>query len=122
MLEKYNKYADSLVIEQNQIAVIKKEIQTEYESKIFNTQLENEQTQSQLKLNQFKKNFVLLFLGAGIILGILFNYRAKRSIHSKEKEVLLQKVNHLKELENTRHQLIQSDKICLLYTSPSPRD
>ena len=35
MLEKQNTYADSLHIEQDQIAVTEKAIQTEYETKIF---------------------------------------------------------------------------------------
>ena len=63
MLENYNRYADSLHIEQNHIAFTKKVIQTEYEAKMFKTQLENEQTQSQLKLKQLKNTYAILFLG-----------------------------------------------------------
>ena len=114
MLENYNRYADSLLIEQDKVAVTKKAIQSEYESKILNTQLKNKQSQTQLKLSQLKKTYALLFCGAVIILFLIFYYRAKRIILSKEKEGLVNKVAHLKELENTRHQLIQSEKMASL--------
>ena len=110
MLENYHAYTDSLSIEQDHISLVRKAIQTEYETKIFNTQLEHEQTQSLLKLNQLKKSYAILFLGSLIILGIIFYYRAKRIIDSKKQEVLLHKINYLKELDKTRHQLIQSEK------------
>ena len=110
----YNAAKDSLSIEQDRIAITKKAIQTEYETKIFNAQLENEQFRSELKVNQLKKTFIILFLGLMVILYILFHFRAKRIIHAKEKEVLLNEINHLNELEKTRHQLIQSDKMASL--------
>ena len=89
-------------------------IQTEYEAKMFKTQLENEQTQSQLKLKQLKNTYAILFLGIIIILCLIFHYRAKRIIHNKQQEVLLHKINQLKELEKTRHHLIQSEKMASL--------
>ena len=59
MLEKHNIYAESLLVKQKQIAITKQAIQNEYESKMIDTQLENEQAQSQLKLNQFKRTCLL---------------------------------------------------------------
>ena len=114
MLEKHNTYSDSLSIEQDQIAVTQKAIQNEYETKILNTQLKNEQAQAQLKRNQVKKTYTILFLALSIILCLIFYYRAKKVILRKQQEALLHKVNHLNELEKTRHQLIHSEKMAAL--------
>ena len=114
MLEKHNIYVDSLRIEQDQIAVTKKAIQTEYEAKIFKAQLENEQSQFQLKLKQSAKTYTVFLIYFIIILLFIFHYRAKRILHNKEHEALQHEINQLNELKKTRHQLIQSDKMASL--------
>ena len=114
MLENYNLYTDSLRVEQDQVEITKKVIQVEYEDKILKTKLKNEQTQSALKLSQLKKTFGILFCSAFFILFIVFYTRSKRIILNKEKEELVDKIDQLKEIENTRHQLIQSDKMASL--------
>ena len=114
MLEQYNTYSDSLRIEQNHIALIKNEIQSEYEKKLFDAQLENEKSRSQFKYNQLNKIYGIIFIASLLTLGVFFYSRSKRILLSKEKEVLLNKISNLNELKNTRNQLIQSEKMASL--------
>ena len=114
MLEKYNVYSDSFRMEQDKLSLTKNAIQTAYEREISKAKIENKQAQANLKLNQLKRTYAILFIGALIILCVVFYARAKRIILNKEKEVLVDKIDHLKELEKTRVKLIQSDKMASL--------
>ena len=114
MLEKYRMYSDSLRQDQDQISVIKGAIQTEYETEIFNTHLLNEQEQSSLKLSQLKKTYIYSFIGLLIALSIVFYLRALAINQRKQKEELLNKIDHFNQLESTRHQLIQTERMASL--------
>ncbi len=114
MLEKYNVYSDSLRMEQDKLSFTKNAIQTEYEREISKEQIENKKNQAKLKLNQTKITYTILFIGTLIFLCVVFYARSKRKILDKEKEVLVDKIEHLEELENTRDQLIESDKMASL--------
>ena len=114
MLEKHNAYSDSLRIQQDQVGVTEKSIQTLYETKILNERLRNEQAHSQLKLSQTHRSYFLAFLGSTIMLCIIFYARARRIVLNKEKEVLRSKVISLKKIEDSRKVLIQTDKMASL--------
>ena len=114
MLENYRMYSDSLRQDQDHISVIKTAIQTEYEAKIFNTQLRNEQEQSSLKLNQLRQTYIYSFVGLLVALYIVFHLRSLAINQRKQKEELLNKINHFNQLENTRYQLIQTEKMASL--------
>ncbi len=101
MHEKFVNYNDSLLVESDNISVIRKAIQTEYEIKLYNEKIENEQVQSQLKLNQLKRTFILLFASSIIILLIIFYTRSNIISQRKEKEVLLKEIKHLKSIGNS---------------------
>ena len=114
MLEQYNIHSDSLRLEQDHIAFTQKAIQSEYETKLLDSQLQNEKKQSQLKLTQLRNNYTILLIGLIVVLCIIFHYRAKKILLDKQKEVLLNQINHLNELRNTRHQLFHSEKMASL--------
>ena len=101
MHEKYLIYNDSLLIEKDNIAVIREAIQSDYETKLFDKQLENEQAQSQLKLNQLKRTYTILLISSIIVLLIFFYARAKNRTHLKQKETLLNEIKHLKSIGNS---------------------
>ena len=114
MLEKHNAYADSLLIQNDQVAVAKKVVESEYETRIFNAKLKNEQSQATLKIKQIRNTFILCCIGAAAILFSFFFFRYKKTLLNKQKEVLKDEVSHLKKLNVVRNQLIQSDKMASL--------
>lgn len=101
MHEKFVNYNDSLLVESDNISVIRKAIQTEYEIKLYNEKFENEQVQSQLKLNQLKRTFSILLASSIIILLIIFYARSNIISRQKEKEILLKEIKHLKSVGNS---------------------
>ncbi|MFK7773219.1 MAG: tetratricopeptide repeat protein [Saprospiraceae bacterium] len=96
MHEKYVTYNDSLQIEKNNIAIIKDAIQNEFDDKLHQNQLENENAQAQLKLNQLKKTYSILLVGSLLIFFIIFYARSNIMAQRKEKEVLLEEIEQLK--------------------------
>ena len=114
MLEMKNTYSDSLDLEQDRIVIAQKVIQTEYETKIFNEKVDNERSETQLKLNQLKLTLCFSFLFLSVILFTFFYFRSKRILHNRQKEVLENELNHLKKIEDARLKLIESDKMASL--------
>ena len=111
MLENRNLHSDSLRIVQNRINIIKEGVQNDYEVRIANTQLKNRKARSQLKTTQLIKTYSIAFFSFSIVMCMIIFYRAKKAILSKEKEGLFDQITHLKNIEDTRNQLIQSDKM-----------
>ena len=114
MLEKHDTYSDSLKVDQNKIAVIKKSIQEEYETKLFDSRLESELSQGEMTLSQQVKYYIISFLGSTLLLCIFLFHRAKRIIFKKDKEILNSKILNLKQLLNTQNKLIEADKMASL--------
>ncbi len=100
MHEKYVIYNDSLQIENDNTAIIKEAIQNEFEAKLHKNQLENENAQAQLKLKQLKKTYSILLAGSLLILLIIFYARSNIIAQRKQKEVLLQQIEQLKNSVN----------------------
>ena len=114
MLEKSNAYADSLRVEQDKVAVTSLLIQEEYNAEILNTQLANSKAEAFLRTSQVRRNYMFLFFASCLLLCIVLYHNNKRMILSKQKEALHNEVSHLRKIETTRNQLIQSDKMASL--------
>jgi len=97
MLEKYNLYHDSLLVEESNINVIREAIQGEFAIKLFNNQLENEKIQAELKLRQTQKTFVLILTSLILLTLLYYYYHTRRNADKKLREKLL---NEIKELKN----------------------
>lgn len=101
MHEKYAIYNDSLLREKNNIAIIREAIQNEYETKLYNNQLKNENEQTQLKLRQVKKTYIIIFISLFLIAGIFFYAQNKIIKNRKKRGVLLKELEELKKAGNS---------------------
>ena len=101
MHEKYVLYNDSLLIEEDGLAIISNALETKHKFELLNSQLENEQKQSALEYNQLKRTFAIL-LGSSFII-FLTGFYARLNIlnQRREKEDLLKEIKHLKEQGNS---------------------
>ena len=106
MLEKYTIYNDSLIIEEDDLAITKHTLQTKYEIELLNKELESEKAHSKLEYNQLKRTFAILSI-CGLVL-ILSGYfaRLKFLAHRREREELLEEIKELKKKENTTLSLV----------------
>ena len=114
MLENYRMYSDSLRKDQDHISVIKNAIQSDYEEEIFSNQLLSQKEQAHLKRHQLRNTFLAVFMGLFVLLCVFFHFRSMEILQSKEKEELRNKISHLNQLEDTRYQLIQTEKMASL--------
>ncbi|MCF8427680.1 MAG: tetratricopeptide repeat protein [Bacteroidia bacterium] len=96
MLENYTIYHDSLLMEENNMVVIKEAIQGEFAIKLFNNQLQNEQIQADLKLRQTKRLFTIILFSLILFSLLFFYFQHKRSQDKKLRETLLQEIDWLK--------------------------
>ena len=101
MHEKHLMYYDSVLVEDNNIALVRQAIQSEYELKLFNNQLENEKKQAQLKLKQIREFYLLILIVAVLILIILFFARFRINKQHKQKKVLLEEIERLKTISTS---------------------
>ena len=89
-------YYDSVLIEKNNITLVRQAIKSEYDLKLFNNQLENDKKQAQLKLKQLKESYLLIFIGSLIIIVIIVLTRYRINNYRKQKKVLLKEIDKLK--------------------------
>lgn len=101
MLENYLTYHDSLQIELDKVAVVKQAIQSEFEIKLFNNQLENEKEQAQLKLDQLNKIYGIVAIGVILLCAILFYSQTRINTHRRQKAELLTEIEKLKSAGNS---------------------
>ncbi len=96
MHEQYSAYYDSVLIEENNIKVIREAVQTEYETKLVKHQLENEKINAALKLAQLKKIYSIILVSIVLIFLLLFYTRSRVISHRKQREGLLLEIDRLK--------------------------
>lgn len=96
MLEQYQLYHDSILLEENNIAIVRAAIQSEYDLKMLNSQLANEKQQAKLELSQVKKIYSIVLGSIVLILLILFYSRFRINEHRKQKMHLLDEIERLK--------------------------
>jgi tetratricopeptide (TPR) repeat protein len=100
MHEKYKVYADSVQIEENNIAIVREAVRSEFEFKLLQNQLENEQAQAQLKLKQLKERYGMILIGLVLIGLILFYTRTRIMSHQRQQAILLAEIEQLKKVSN----------------------
>ena len=96
MHEKREVYNDSLKIEKDNMVIIKDAVQKEYENKLFNTQLENERTQLELKEKQLQKTLTIVSIAAFLILSMLLYFRHVLKKNREKRALLLEELEVLK--------------------------
>ena len=96
MYEKHTMYYDSVLIEKNNIALVRQAIKSEYDLKLFNNQLENDKKQAQLKLKQLKDLYFLIFIGSVIVMVIIVLTGYRINNYRNQKKVLLKEIDKLK--------------------------
>ncbi len=97
MNELYLTYSDSVRKEENNIAVVRNAIQSDFEAKLFSSQLENEKAQAELKLKQVRRTYTILFIGLLIIAGLVFYSRHRLRVQRAHQQQLLEEINRLKQ-------------------------
>lgn len=96
MHEKYTRYNDSLLIEEDNIVITRQALETKYKIELLNKELENEKTQSALKFSQIKRTFAILLGSIFIIFLLGFYARLNILNQRREKEGLLNEIQQLK--------------------------
>lgn len=96
MHEKFSLYRDSLLIEEDGLAITRHVLEAKYEIELLNKQLESEQKQAALEYSQLKKTFALILGGMLVIFVIGFYARHNILSQRREKEALLNEIEQLK--------------------------
>ena len=106
MHEQYASFTDSLLIEEDNLALTRQALQSEYDIELLNRQLENEKIQSALKFDQLKRTFSIIFLSSLIVLCTLFYARSSALNQRNAKDSLLKEIKELKRKGNLPVQLV----------------
>jgi len=101
MNEQYLFYADSVLMDKNKTTIIKEALQTEYNAKLFENQLEAEKKEAQLKLKQLRLVYSLILIGTLIILISFFYFRFRIKKNQIQQENLLAEIERLKSGETS---------------------
>jgi tetratricopeptide (TPR) repeat protein len=96
MLENYTKSSDSLSVERDKYSVIREEIQSDYDNKLLQHQLESERQKAAEDLRYIKNIFILSIISLICILIIVWVVRKKLLSNSIEKANLLKEIENLK--------------------------
>ncbi|MFK7969543.1 MAG: tetratricopeptide repeat protein [Bacteroidia bacterium] len=96
MHERYLVHYDSVLIEENKIAVVREAIQSEFDSKLYNSQLEDEKKRTVLKLAQLNRIYAIVLIGLILFAAILFYIRQQKSTYKKQEALLLDEIEKLK--------------------------
>jgi hypothetical protein len=100
MFEIYKIYSDSIQIEKNKFAVIREAVKNEFDIKLYETKLENEKREAELKLKQ-QKNTFLIICAASLLLGlIIYYYKSTLKKNRYKRDELLLEIENLKNKTN----------------------
>ncbi len=100
MHEEYQRFYDSLLVEESHVAVIKESIKSEYDIKLVKEKIENNKVQAELKLSQFKKTIAIVSIGLLLILSILYFLFSSIKTHKQQQQKLLTEIEELKKAGN----------------------
>ena len=106
MHEAYSLYSDSLLIEEDNLALTGKALQSKHDLELLNKQLENEKIQSALRLNQLKRTFAIISVSSFFILITVLYARSSILKQRSEKNNLLKEIKELKSKGNSPVQLV----------------
>ena len=98
MHELFLSYSDSIKDSKNSFSVVREVVKNEYEAKLFESQLENEQEQDKLKLHQFKKIVLIIFIAILSLLALIYFTIVKDKKNTARKNLLLNEIKQLKNI------------------------
>lgn len=114
MHELYTIYSDSTKLEKNNFAVVREAVKNEFEIKLYETELENEKAQAQLKLRQLKRIFAIVLAAVALIAIVVLYFRSNIKKNRKKRDALLEELEQLKNkansnlvLEVTKYELVR---------------
>ncbi len=96
MLERYQQYSDSLQLAEDQIGIIRQAIQSEFDQKLFVTQLENEKAQATLRLKQERRIYFILLVTLLLLITGSVYIRLRSQKHRRQRDLLLAEIEQLK--------------------------
>lgn len=100
MFEIYKIYSDSIQIEKNKFAVIRETVKNEFDIKLYETKLENEKRETELKLKQQKNTFLIIFASLLLLGLVIYYYKSTLKKNRKKREELLIEIENLKNKTN----------------------
>jgi len=106
MLESYTICSDSLESERDKFTIIREELQSDFDNKMLNVQLQNERIKAANELKHLKRLFFLSFLSLLTLLTIIWFVRRRFKANALEKATLLQEIETLKNTGTTRKNVL----------------
>lgn len=97
MHEKYILYYDSVLVTENKLAMVREVLTNQHNKELFKTQLENQNENNQLKIKQTHLIYLALIIVIFIIITIIFLARYRINKHQKQRLMLIEKIEKLKE-------------------------
>tara|TARA_B110000977_G_C11032495_1_gene475810 strand:+ start:120 stop:1715 length:1596 start_codon:yes stop_codon:yes gene_type:complete len=96
MHEKYILYYDSVLLNENKLAMVREVLTSQHKKELFNTQLHNQKVQDSVKLKQTHQFYWVLIFTFVFSLLILFFARYRFNKHQRERLMLIDKIEKLK--------------------------
>lgn len=96
MIELYVKLSDSLLLKRDKVALIREELQSDFDNKILNVQLENERKNAVHELKHLKRLFLIISVSILVFLTLFLCVKRRFKAIALEKSLLLQEIDALK--------------------------
>lgn len=96
MLERHQAYSDSVRQDEDKMLIVREAVSSEYELKLFHSQMDFQQRENQLKIRQLTRIYLLVLLGLLGFFGLLVFMRNRAQAHKKEQARLLAEIEQLK--------------------------
>lgn len=105
MYELYNMYNDSIQQEKNNFAVVREAVKNDFEVRLNENKLENENEKAKLRAIQLKRTFAIILTSTLLIISIIFYFKSNIKKNRIKRELLLNELERLKTLSNTQLKL-----------------
>jgi hypothetical protein len=113
MYENYTVYNDSIQQEKNNFAVVSEAVKNNFELKVYENKLENENEKTALKVSQLKRTFAITIASTLLIFCVVFYFRSKMKKDQAKRDVLLDEIEKLKNNAN-KELIVDSNKFELV--------
>jgi len=113
MYENYTVYNDSIQQEKNNFAVVSEAVKNDFELKVYENKLENENEKTALKVSQLKRTFAITIASTLLVFCVVFYFRSKMKKDQAKRDVLLDEIKKLKNNAN-KELIVDSNKFELV--------
>ncbi len=100
MHEQFKMYNDSLIMEEDETAIVKETILNEYNERLHQQELVHIASQNELKLKQTRRSFLMIIISLLSIALILYLAKSRIRNHKEEQSKLLSQLEELKKQYN----------------------